>query len=183
MSSAAKNKGKAGERWVAAHLGEVFGLNFQRVPNSGAFTGGFNAFRKANMTATQALLANGDIIVPDELSHLSFEVKTYKDFSFAGIFSKNKQLDNWIAQAAACKKMWFLIFKINHEGAFVAFDATWHNSFFLQVPGNYARYNQCTVCSLDDFFEYNKESILSKRTEIIQLCNESQQFPSLSAST
>ena len=156
MGNAAKNKGKAGERWVAAHLGKVFGLNFQRVPNSGAFTGGMNSFRKAVMTETQALLANGDIIVPDELKHLSFEVKTYKDFSFAGLFTKNKQLDEWIAQAAACGKTWFLIFKINHAGAFVAF-----NSFrSFTIPGNKMLYREYTICSLDNFFETNKEALL-----------------------
>lgn len=157
MSSANKNKGKAGERWVAAHLGKVFGLNFQRVPNSGAFTGGMNSFRKAVMTETQALLANGDIIVPDELKHLSFEVKTYKDFSFAGMFTANKQLDAWIAQAAACGKTWFLIFKINHTGAFVAFDTIKN----FTVPGNKMLYKQYTVCSIDGFFEINKELLLT----------------------
>jgi len=156
MASAAKNKGKAGERWVAAHLGKVFGLNFQRVPNSGAFTGGMNAFRKSSMTETQALLANGDIIVPDELKHLSFEVKTYKDFSFAGLFTKNKQLDEWIAQAAACGKIWFLVFKINHAGAFVVFDT--FRSF--TIPGNKMFYKEYTICSIDNFFETNKETLL-----------------------
>ena len=181
MSNNAKNKGKAGERWVAAHLGNVFGLNFQRVPNSGAFTGGMNAFRKATMTQTQALLANGDIIVPDELSHLSFEVKTYKDFSFAGIFAKNKQLDTWIEQAAACQKMWFLIFKINHEGAFVVFVSKWQNSLQLMVPGNYAVYKKYTVCSLDGFFEFNKAFILNNREKILSWCNEPVLCSTLSA--
>lgn len=183
MSNNAKNKGKAGERWVAAHLGTVFGLNFQRVPNSGAFIGGANAFRKTSMTATQALLANGDIIVPDELSHLSFEVKTYKDFSFSSLLTNNKQLDGWIAQAAACQKMWFLIFKINHAGAFVAFDGKWQNSLQLQVPGNYVKYRHYTVCALDGFFEHNKEYILNNRSSILESSNESLPLSSLSATS
>jgi len=180
MSNAAKNKGKAGERWVADHLGKIFGLNFQRVPNSGAFTGGFNAYRKATMTATQALLANGDIIVPDELAHLSFEVKTYKDFSFSGLFSNNKQLDGWVSQAAACGKLWFLIFKINHAGAYVVFDGAHLNSFSLQVPGNFLRYNRYVVCSIDNFFEHNKAFLLSDAAKSLQSSNEQ---ASLSATT
>jgi len=162
MGNAAKNKGKAGERWVAAHLGKVFGLNFQRVPNSGAFTGGMNSFRKATMTETQALLANGDIIVPDELSHLSFEVKTYKDFSFSSLFTTNKQLDTWIAQAAACGKLWFLIFKINHAGAFIVYDPVCAASSKISPVGNALLYKTYIVCSIDDFFEVNKQALLTQ---------------------
>ena len=73
MANANKNKGKRGERMICDHLAEVFGLPFQRTPCSGAFTGGSNAWRKKSMSDSQQLLANGDIIVPDELSNLSFE--------------------------------------------------------------------------------------------------------------
>jgi Holliday junction resolvase len=160
MSSANKNKGKRGEREVADHLCQVFGLNFERVPNSGAFTGGKNFFRKQQLTETQNLLAEGDIIVPDELKHLCFEVKTYKDFSFAGVYSKNKQLDDWIAQASATKKIWFLIFKINHAGAFVVYDRKYENIF--KNSGCFSVYQGVYILSgMAGFFEQNKELLLN----------------------
>tara|TARA_R110000868_G_scaffold138335_1_gene352360 strand:+ start:9610 stop:10158 length:549 start_codon:yes stop_codon:yes gene_type:complete len=159
MSSANKNKGKRGEREVADHLSNVFGLNFERVPNSGAFTGGKNFFRKAKLTETQNLLAEGDLIVPDELKHLCFEIKTYKDFSFAGVYTKNKQLDDWIKQASATEKVWFLIFKINHAGAFVVFSKTLQS--ILKIPPCFSIYNDYNIIvNMQNFFENNKDNLL-----------------------
>ena len=159
MSSANKNKGKRGEREVADHLSSVFGLNFERVPNSGAFTGGKNFFRKAKLTETQNLLAEGDLIVPDQLKHLCFEIKTYKDFSFAGVYTKNKQLDDWIKQASSTEKVWFLIFKINHAGAFVVFDKKIQG--ILKIPSCFSIYNDYNIIvSMQNFFENNKDNLL-----------------------
>ena len=74
MPSKGKAKGNKFERNIAAHLGTVFNLNFERVPNSGAFIGGKNKFRINQLTESQQLLARGDIIVPEELSHISMEM-------------------------------------------------------------------------------------------------------------
>lgn len=156
MANNNKNKGKRGEREIASHLSTVFGLNFCRVPNSGAFVGGQNAFRKQFLTPTQSLLATGDLIVPDELKHLSFEIKTYKDFSFASVYTTNKQLDTWIEQASSSDKKWFLIFKINHSGAFVVFD---RKECWI-LPQNYACYGTNIICSMTGFFETNKTALL-----------------------
>ena len=99
MSNANKNKGKAFERQIAKHLTSVFGLNFQRVPNSGAMIGGMNSYRMSFLTPEQQLLACGDLIVPSELSHTQFEMKSYKTFSFYSLYDNNEQLNKWIIQA------------------------------------------------------------------------------------
>ena len=166
MANNNKNKGKRGEREVAAHLGKVFGLNFERVPCSGAFTGGKNFYRKAKLTETQNLLAEGDIIVPDQLKHLCFEVKTYKEFSFAGVYTTNKQLDDWIAQASSTDKTWFLVFKINHAGAFVVFDKKIQS--VLKMPTNFSIYKErFVIVSMVNFFENNKEILLNSNTFVL----------------
>ena len=80
MGNKNKNKGKSFERQICKILSDIFGLNFQRIPNSGAFVGGSNIDRYDKLTEEQRLLADGDIIVPKELSHISMECKSYKDF-------------------------------------------------------------------------------------------------------
>jgi len=156
MPNANKNKGKSFERELANHLTLVFGLNFERVWSSGAFVGGKNSFRMNRLSDSQQLLATGDLIVPDELKHTSFECKFYKDFSFTSLFSENKQLDGWIKQASAANKTWFLVVKVNRVTPFVVFDAkeNWIK------PANYMNYKGCYICTMDNFFEHNKDAIL-----------------------
>ena len=164
MASSSKNKGKRWERKVAEHLSKIFELNFCRVPNSGAFVGGMNAFRKQSMSESQILLATGDIIVPDELKHIAIECKSYKDFSYAALFENNKTLNDWISQSKNTDKCWFLLFKITRSGSFVVFDIkeSWIK------PANFMIYNNCYICTMKSFFESNKESILNyKKAAII----------------
>ena len=53
MANKNKNKGKAFERQICEILTNCFGINFQRIPNSGAYVGG-------------VLASNGDIhFVPE----------------------------------------------------------------------------------------------------------------------
>lgn len=158
MANKNKNKGKAFERQICEILGKTFGLNFQRIPNSGAYVGGKNAFRYETLTEEQRLLADGDIIVPSELSHISMECKSYKDFSFSGLFlGQNGLLDGWIKQASETQKpKWLLFFKINNKGIFVVYDL---NKFPLDLQKeNYHIYkNQYLIQSVDEFLIKNKE--------------------------
>lgn len=157
MSSASKNKGKRYEREVAIHLSAVFGFNFCRVPNSGAFVGGRNDFRRQFLSQSQVLVSTGDIIVPDELKNIAFECKNYKEFAFSNIYTGSTQLDKWITQGEDTKKPWFLMFKINREGSFVVYDS---NLVTPTIPGNYSRYGKYTICAVEGFFEANKDYLL-----------------------
>lgn len=158
MPSPNKQKGNRWEREVADHLSAIFGLSFQRIPNSGAFVGGKNNFRKDTLSESQLLLSNGDIIVPDELKHISLECKSYKDFSFSSLFTTNKTLDGWIEQSKSSDRQWFLVIKITHSGSFVVFN----KSMKWLLSGPYMRYKDSIICSLDGFFKNNKDIILNK---------------------
>lgn len=153
-----KEKGKAFERAVANHLTDVFNLSFTRTPNSGAYVGGLNAFRMKSLSDSQILLTEGDIIVPDELHQLKIECKSYKSLSFHQLFTKCKQLDTWIDQAASDEKIWFLIFKINRCGSFICFSNEYYPNF--DTARNILHYEDKVIISYDGFFESNKDIIL-----------------------
>lgn len=158
MTSRQKSKGNAFERQVADHLSKIFNLNFERVPNSGAFTGGKNITRYNTLSNAQKLIYDGDILVPDELSNFKIECKSYKDFSFHGLFSQNKQLDDWISQAEVDFKLWFLIFKINNKGSYVVFDKNMWKS--VSYSGCYTNYKSYYVIPMNGFFERNANTFL-----------------------
>lgn len=163
MANKNKNKGKSFERQICGILSNFFGINFQRVPNSGAFIGGKNSVRYDVLTEEQRLLADGDIIVPQELNHISMECKSYKDFSFNGLFlGKNALLDGWIEQSSNTKKpKWLLFFKINNKGIFVVYDIS---KFPPQMQKeNYHIYqNKYVIQDINEFLNKNKNRIYEK---------------------
>jgi hypothetical protein len=159
MTSKQKAKGNGFERQIATHLSDVFGLNFERVPTSGAFTGGKNIHRYNKLSDSQKLIYDGDLIVPDELSSFKIECKSYKDFSFHGLFTNNKQLDGWIDQAEVDFKLWFLFFKINNKGTYIVFNRTIWKS--VHYSGNYCNYKSYYIVPLEGFFEKNKRTFLN----------------------
>jgi len=121
MANKNKNKGKRGENAVCKLLESVFGLSFMRVFTSGAFFGGKNISNFSKYTKVQQDLNEGDIVVPEELSHFSLEVKNYKEFPFHALFTgKCGILDGWIKQASHTNKpFWLLFFKITHKNVYV----------------------------------------------------------------
>ena len=162
MPSSSKSKGNRGEREVAAKLSKLFNLNFERVPNSGAFTGGKNSVRINRLTKSQQLLTEGDLIVPDELYGMTVECKTYKKFSWNQLYSSCKQLDDWIAQASNTDKVWFLTFKINYCDTCVVFSQQYFEEF--NIPDSFHIYKtNYIICEFDSFFKKNV-------TNVLQLC-------------
>lgn len=159
MANANKQKGKSLEREVAKELSVVFGLNFERIWSSGAFTGGKNAFRLQKLTPEQALLSTGDILMPMELSHVQMECKFYKDFSWQSVFENNETLNGWIEQAIGTTgNLWFLIMKFNNQGKFVVFDTA--NKFTIPTQSSFCYKGKYTIVRYDEFFETNKQAIL-----------------------
>ena len=156
-----KQKGNAFERVTAEHLTKVFDLKFFRTPGSGAYMGGRNFHRAHDMTNSQQLLLEGDIVVPEELADLKFECKTLKKFSFSSLYHKNATLDSWLEQAHSDDKMWFLVFKINNRGSFVAYDSHKYEPLLVPQESNHMQYKNITITRLDGFFELNKESLLA----------------------
>ena len=157
MPSKQKAKGNAFERQIADHLSAIYELNFERVPNSGAFTGGKNITRYNTLSESQKLIYDGDILVPEELRNIKIECKSYKDFGFHQLLTENKLLDSWIDQAKVDFKIWFLIFKINRRGTFVVFDRTvWKT---VKYSGCYVNYKGNYIIPMEGFFETNKVRI------------------------
>lgn len=177
MANASKNKGKSWEREIAKHFTAIYGVNFQRVPNSGAFVGGINASRIVNLTPEQLLLASGDIILPKFLSHITLEGKFYKDFNFESLLINNQQLDGWIEQAAVGGKIPFVLFKINRRGGFVVFPSSIKEK--LLVEGSHLNYwvtkkdspaaGCYTIVKMEGFFEKNKNAIVALNEENYRL--------------
>ena len=159
MPSASKSKGNRGEREVADKLSSYFNLNFERVPNSGAFVGGKNASRIDRLTKSQQLLTEGDLIVPEELYNMKVECKSYKKFSWFQLFTSSKQLDDWIDQAKYTKKLWFLTFKISYCGTCVVFSNEHFERFV--IPQSFSSYkDKYIICEFNEFFKKNTENIL-----------------------
>lgn len=156
-----KIKGSNWERDIAKFLSQVFGGNFMRSMNSGAYIGGTNRFRKDYMSTSQKLAAKGDIIPPDHLSRMVIEAKSYKDFPFNQLMSDGqcKRIDEWINQTLDCVEdsdVWFLIFKINNMGSYVCFRKSLYDNFVL---GNHTIYSDYIITDMKTFFVDNKKTI------------------------
>lgn len=172
MANRNKNKGKRGENAVCKMLTDVFGLSFVRVFTSGAFFGGKNIKNFDKFTKQQQDLNEGDIVVPEELSHLSIECKNYKDFAFHALFSgKCGTLDGWIKQASHTKKpFWLLFFKITHKNTYVC-----HlKDYNFSVKNNVMLYqDKYYIETAEEFLLTNKNKILDiKNIDFLGKYNE-----------
>jgi hypothetical protein len=156
--SPSKRKGNSWERDICKFLEEKLGGNYVRVPSSGAFVGRSNAFRKETMSENQKRTFRGDIIPPDNLPKMVIEAKSYKEFPFHQLLSgKCALLDDWVEQTIDCIEngdIWFVIFKINNKGSFVA---TTNNGYAYT---HYCQYKDLVITGLDDFFTNNKDRVI-----------------------
>jgi hypothetical protein len=161
MSNKGKNKGNSGERKIAEFLTGLYGQKFMRVPNSGAFLGGANAFRKAALDEGQIATFKADLIPPSNMRKLVIESKFYKEFPFHNLMKDTDipLLDKWIKQAvdsADDGDFWVVVFRINHKGSFVALDQSHLPKFNIS---NHCRYKDCVVTDFEKFFTDNKDGI------------------------
>jgi len=164
MTCKQKNKGNSWERDLCKILGEVLGGNFQRVPTSGAFTGGMNSFRKGFLSENQQKLFKGDIIPPDHITKLVVECKFYSQFAWNKLLCNAgedaKQLDKWIEQTIESANegdFWIVAIKINNMGSFVVFEEKYAKDFQLS---NRFIYKTFILTDLKSFLNTNKEKIL-----------------------
>ena len=169
MSNKSKNKGKGWERDVCNFLSELYNDSFIRVPNSGAFVGGKNEFRKESLSEEQIKLSRGDIIPPLHYPFFLAECKNYADFPFHLLLSKNSiaKLDEWIEQVEHDviheKDLWILFIKITRKGTYVLFD---RNSYDPYVHSNIsanlpygAKYRNYWFTEMNQFFNIHKDKL------------------------
>jgi hypothetical protein len=162
MSNPNKNKGKNWERDVAKYLTSLFGVNFMRIQNSGAFIGNSNLYRAGNMTHEQIVSVEGDINCPKILENIRIECKFYQKIAWKCLFNSDGEsnLNKWIEQSKiGTKPLWLICFKINNSGSFVLFDKTLMSN--MNLGCNYLVYrDNYIVCELNKFFELNKEKLI-----------------------
>tara|TARA_Y100000114_G_scaffold155081_1_gene178453 strand:- start:314 stop:829 length:516 start_codon:yes stop_codon:yes gene_type:complete len=161
MPAKSKQKGKSFEREVAHYLSDLYQKSFTRVPDSGAYTGGKNSFRKDHLTEGQIRAHKGDIIPPDEWKYLNIECKSYSSFPFHQLFSNITipLLESWIEQtleAADKGDCNILMMKFNRIGRYLAFQSTRDFKTFRHVDYTDKNKNIWRFTSYNDFFKLNK---------------------------
>lgn len=168
MGAKSKIKGKSFEREVCKRLSNVYNDSFQRVFDSGAFTGGNNSARKQNLSENQIRSYKGDIIPPDTWKYFNCECKFYAEFPFHQLFGNNKiaLLENWIKQTKSAGDIDdcnVIIIKINRKGTFIAVNS---NEFEYTKCINYVDNNEETwVFSEFESFLLNNKETFKERCE------------------
>ena len=168
MTNKSKNKGKSWERDVCNFLSELYDDSFIRVPNSGAFVGGKNEFRKEYLSEEQIKLSRGDIIPPLHYPFFLAECKNYAEFPFHSLFSKSTipLLDTWIDQVehdvTSENDLWLLFIKITRKGTYVLFDTNLYDpkESCIECRKTYgAIYKKYWFTEMNIFFSNHKEKL------------------------
>ena len=154
-----KTKGKTWEREVVLFLSELYKQSFIRVPNSGAYVGGQNEIRKANLSEEQIKLMRGDIIPPEHYPNFLAECKNYAQFPFhlLGHNHRIKLLDKWIDQVENDAKeddAWLLFIKITRKGQYVVYNTRYLDPFHYGM-----KYRRYWFCEMEHFFRFCKDDI------------------------
>ena len=163
MSNKSKNKGKSWERDVCNFLSDLYRQSFIRVPNSGAFVGGKNEFRKETLSTEQIKLMRGDIVPPLNYPYFVAECKNYADFPFHQMVHNNsiRLLDEWIGQVKHdCNNkndFWMLFIKITRKGQYVVYDTHLMDSLGFGI-----RYKNYWFCDMKYFFDCYKDRVEMK---------------------
>lgn len=159
MGRASKQKGNQFEREVSNFLSNLYGEKFIRVPNSGAFVGGQNVTRLAEMDENQTRTFKGDIIPSTSLKKLVCEAKSYKEFPFHQLFKSTdiKILDSWIEQVKGdgnLDDIKLIIMKFNRKGRYIMFESK-HG---FKAPQG-IKYKDWTFTCFEQFWNLNKDRV------------------------
>ena len=157
MTSKSKSKGNRWELQLAEMLGSTLGGNFQRTPNSGAYTGGSNVKRLEKMSPNQIQLSRGDLIPPDHLPNLLVEAKSYASFPWHQLYDSCQILDKWLLQLGSNSETFNLLaFKIDRMGSFGVVEK---KHYQMLVLDHFTFYKDHLVTSLKPLLEKNSEYI------------------------
>lgn len=132
MTIDSRQKGARAESDIVKKLSEHTGLNFKRIPMSGA------------LDAAHGL--KGDVYIPNSLNIYCIEVKHYKDDHLTSkvLTDKKAQLIEWweqtIREAAQISRKPLLIYKFDRSKIFVAFkdmpSTDQYRWMFLNIDGH-----------------------------------------------
>jgi len=173
MPSKSKTKGKTFEREVCTFLSQLYSDSFTRVPDSGAFTGGKNAYRRETLTEGQVRAHKGDIIPPDNWKFFNAECKNYAEFPFHNLLTQQVPvLDSWLEQTRAASDkgdLNILFFKITRKGTYIAYQL--EGSFFhtdRHIDYKDSKNITWRITGFDNFFRHNQKSFEHRCKENLQ---------------
>lgn len=159
-----KNKGNCFEREIANEFTERFNDHFQRTPQSGAITGGFNRAKVANLRNDACEILSSDIISP-EFFPFALELKNYGEKTGPKMYSilegNERVLDKWLSQARGdaefAKKQFLVLFKITRKSTYICID---YNKFIetlkennLELPNSFIKYKNTIILDKNDFLD------------------------------
>lgn len=168
MGNPQKAKGSSWERDVAKFLSNLYDETFIRAPGSGAYIGGTNVHRKANLDESKIRTFKGDVIPGESYPLLNIECKNYKDIGWHLLYSGDcKQLEDWIDQllaSADTNDINLLAMKFTRKGTFIAFQASQTE---LSPGKNYTTYSSIKkphygtwfILDFNTFWDINKNKI------------------------
>lgn len=167
MPAKSKNKGKTFEREICKFLSELYDDSFIRVPDSGAYVGGANSFRKTNLSEGQIKSSKGDIIPPDGWDLFNAECKNYAEFPFHQLLSQGPipQLEAWLEQTTEASNTGdcsILFMKFNRKGKYIAFEISNDFQTYRHVDYKDKTGNVWRITNHDDFFTLNKEAFAKR---------------------
>ena len=163
MSKMSKDKGKTFEREVAKFLSNTYDSSFTRVPQSGAYVGGMNSFRKESLGEAQIKSFKGDIHPPTDWDYFNCECKFYADFPFHQIFiGKVPKLHLWIKQVydtEDANDVNIIFMKFNRKGRWVCFENL--SNFVIDRGIKYDYHGRTwTFCAWEEFWTDTNVAIL-----------------------
>jgi hypothetical protein len=168
MPSKSKTKGSGFEREVATFLSELNSESFVRVPNSGAYIGGSNSFRKKALSENQIKGFKGDIIPPDSWGNFNVECKNYADFPFHLLLTGEcKIIDGWLEQLMAVAEpddLNILILKVTRKGRYICVPSkyTWVTDNFSYYTSK--NHKDWLILDFDSFFRFNHQLVKTYST-------------------
>lgn len=147
-----RQKGARAESAIKKKLTELTGLNFQRVPASGA------------LNSTHGL--KGDLYIPNEKNKYCIEVKHYKDdqLNTQVLTNKNPTLIKFwtqtLRQAQQTGRQPLLLFKHDRSKIFVAFDRKSAGNFdFIYVDAQNCKFY---IAVLEVWLKHQKPTFIGE---------------------
>lgn len=159
--SKSKDKGKSFEREVCNYLSDVYSESFQRVFDSGAFTGGSNSVRRQSLSEGQIRNHKGDIVPPDGWKHFNCECKSYAQFPFHQLFGDARVLllESWIKQTLEASDPGdcnFIIMKFTRKGRYILVDKEENFVYTKYIEYTDESGHTWAFMELDHFFRTNR---------------------------
>lgn len=164
MPAPSKIKGSGFEREMAKYLTDVYGETFIRnVSGSGAYVGGSNQSRKAQLTEAQIRHTKGDIVPPESFPRFNAEAKFYADLAFHQLFDRCSLLEGWLDQLITASDPGdcnVLFMKFNRRGRYVAVQATlpWADAC-SHVLYHSTSHGVWMIYYLENFFNLNTHNL------------------------